>query len=99
MNTTTYPDNLADVPWPTSDHRMPVPDTSMLPDAEKAAPAAQALDDGIAAAAGAIEKTTEQSAEVLDAWVEGLRAQIRSNPMATVAAAIVLGVVIARMTR
>jgi hypothetical protein len=99
MNTTPLADNLADVPWPTSDHRMPVPDTSMLPGSEKAAPPLQALDDGVAAAAAAIETTAERSAETLDTWVESMRTQIRSNPLATVAAAIVLGVVIARITR
>lgn len=99
MNTTTHPDPPTDLPWPTSDHRMPVPGMSMLPDLEAAAPAAQALEEGAAAAATAIEATADASAAALDAWAESLRTQIRSHPLATVAAAIVLGVVVARLTR
>jgi hypothetical protein len=37
MNETIHPDSLSDVPWPTSHHRVPVPDTSMLPGSQKAA--------------------------------------------------------------
>lgn len=40
MNETPYPGNASTVPWPTSDQRMPVPDTSMLPGSEKAPPEA-----------------------------------------------------------
>ena len=39
MNENTHSDGASDVPWPTSDHRVRVPDTSMLPGSEKAAPA------------------------------------------------------------
>lgn len=40
MNETLHPDSSSDVPWPTTDHRVRVPDTSMLPGSEKAPPAA-----------------------------------------------------------
>ena len=36
MNETLHPDSLSDVPWPTGNHRVRVPDTSMLPGSEKA---------------------------------------------------------------
>lgn len=40
MNDIIHPDSKSDVPWPNSDSRMRVPDTSMLPGSEKAPPAA-----------------------------------------------------------
>lgn len=43
MNETIHYDSASDASWPTSDGRMRVPDTSMLPDSEKAAPAAVGL--------------------------------------------------------
>ncbi len=43
MNETKFLDNMSDVPWPTSDSRVQVPDTSMLPGSEKAAPPAVGL--------------------------------------------------------
>lgn len=43
MNQTTHTDSTSDVPWPTSDQRMQVPDTSMLPGSEQAMPAAVGL--------------------------------------------------------
>ena len=38
MNETIHTNGQSDVPWPTSDHRVRVPDTSMLHGSEKAAP-------------------------------------------------------------
>ena len=43
MNETIHPDGASDVPWPASDHRAQVPDTSMLPGTEKARPAVVSL--------------------------------------------------------
>lgn len=40
MNENLRPLTASDVPWPTRDDRIPVPDTSMLPDSERAPPAA-----------------------------------------------------------
>jgi hypothetical protein len=42
---------------------------------------------------------TEQWRETGDEWVEGVRSTVRSNPLASVAAALALGAVIARVTR
>lgn len=43
MNETTHPDHTDHVPWPTGDHRLPVPNTSMLPGNEMASPAGVAM--------------------------------------------------------
>ena len=43
MNETIYPDSGSDLTWPTGDHGVRVPDTSMLPGSEKAPPAAVGL--------------------------------------------------------
>lgn len=43
MNETIHPDSPPDGPWPTNDHRMRVPDSSMLPGSEKVPPAAVGL--------------------------------------------------------
>jgi ElaB/YqjD/DUF883 family membrane-anchored ribosome-binding protein len=125
MNETIHPDGASDVPWPTSDHRVPVPDTSMLPGSEKAppaavgllknavqgahdtidrladgaAPAVQRLGESVSAAAQALSVRTDQLRETRDAWVEGVRSTVRDNPLASVAAALALGAVIARITR
>ncbi|WP_425259347.1 hypothetical protein ACPOLB_00640 [Rubrivivax sp. RP6-9] len=71
----------SDVPWPTSAERARVPDTSMLPDAER--PAAAAVADA--------------------AWTDGLRdtlrTTVRRHPLAWIAAAGVLGMVVGRLRR
>lgn len=43
MIETSHPDSASDVPWPSGDHRVRVPDTSMLPQTETAAPVAVGL--------------------------------------------------------
>ena len=43
MNETNNPASLSDGTWPTSNHWMRVPDTSMLPGSEKAPPAVVGL--------------------------------------------------------
>lgn len=125
MNPTNYPDGTSNVPWPTSDERVPVPDTSMLPGSElpaspavgmlkhaaqsahdsidrfadSAAPAVRQLGESVAAAGQALHVKTDQLRETRDAWAEGVRTRVRGNPLAAVAAALALGIVIARLTR
>jgi len=125
MNSTLPPGSASDVPWPTSDQRVRVPDTSMLPGSEKppapavgllndavkgahatidrlagrAAPAVRQLGDGVAAAEVALHERTQQLRETGDAWAENARTTVRGNPLACVAGAFVLGVVLARFTR
>lgn len=43
MNENLRPLTTSDVPWPTRDDRMPVPDTSMLPGSEGSPPATASL--------------------------------------------------------
>lgn len=119
------PESASDVPWPTSDPRVRVPDTSLLPGSEKAppasagllkhavqgahdtidrladraAPAVQQLADGVAAAEEALRARSSQLRHTRDEWVEGARTTVRGNPLASVAAALALGVVIARLAR
>ena len=125
MNETIHPDIASNPPWLTSDQRVQMPDATVLPDsetaapqalgvlnnavqgahntldriAESAAPAAQQLDDSVAAAAEALHAKTDQLRETRDAWAEGVRSTVRSNPLACVAGALALGAVIARITR
>lgn len=91
MNQNHHPDSVSDVPWPTSDHRMRVPDTSMLPGSENAPTPA--------AGARALHAMADPLREVRDEWVETARSTVRGHPLASVAAALALGAVIARLTR
>ena len=43
MNETIHPDSTSNVPWSNGDHRVRVPNTSMLPGSEKAPPATVGL--------------------------------------------------------
>ena len=125
MNASIRPDGASDVPWPTSDHRVRVPDTSMLPGSEQAAPAgvglldhaaqgaydtierladsaapaAHQLGEQVAAAGEAMHAKTAALRDTRDEWVESVRSTVRSKPLASIAAALVLGAVIARITR
>ncbi|MBA3056374.1 MAG: hypothetical protein KJ614_12175 [Gammaproteobacteria bacterium] len=67
--------------------------------AESAEPAARQLGDSVAAATEALHTKTDQLRETRDEWVEGARGTVRSNPLASVAAAFALGVLFARITR
>jgi len=67
--------------------------------AESAAPAARELGDRVSAAEDALHAKTDQLRETRDEWVESARTTVRSNPLASVAAAFALGAVIARITR
>ena len=124
MNETLNPDSLSDVSWPTnSDHRVRVPNTSMLPGSEKARPAAvgllktavqgahdtiarladraepavRQLGESVSAAAEMVHAKSDQLRKTRDDWVEGARDTVRSNPLVSVAAALALGAVIARI--
>jgi ElaB/YqjD/DUF883 family membrane-anchored ribosome-binding protein len=64
-----------------------------------AAPAVEQLAERAAAAQDALEATSEQMRETGNAWVEGVRTSVRDNPLAALAAALALGLVVARITR
>jgi len=123
MNEHLGNDSASDVPWPTSDHRVRVPDTSMLPGSEKAAPAAvgllrnavqgahhtidrmaeratpavQQLGERVSAAGEVLTAKTEQLRVKRDDWAEGARSTVRRNPLASIAGALALGALLARL--
>lgn len=88
MNETIQPNNTSDVPWPTREPRMRVPDTSMLPGSEKAPPAAvgmlkqavqgahntiDRLADGAAPAVRKLGESISAAGETLHAKTDQLR--------------------------
>lgn len=125
MNETLNHDSASDTPWSAGDHRVRVPNTSMLPGSEKAppatvgllrnavqgahatidrladsaAPAVRQLGESISAAEDALHVKTDQLRETRDEWVESVRNTVRGNPLVAVAAAVTLGLFIARITR
>lgn len=114
MSATFHPDPADDVPWPTSGHRVPVPDTSMLPGREKSEPAmpgplnnaVQDTQESIDRLAGRVAPAAPQPGERAPAvdetrgrWLQSVRDTVRGNPLASLAAALALGAVIARVTR
>lgn len=63
MNELIYPNDVPEVPWVTSGHRMPVPDTSMLPGTEKLPTAAVAsLSGAVHAAHDALDRFADGAA-------------------------------------
>jgi plasmid stabilization system protein ParE len=65
MNETLYVDGKSDGPWPTSDHRMPVPATSMLPGSEKAPTAAvNLLNQAAQGAHHAVDQIADRAAPI-----------------------------------
>jgi ElaB/YqjD/DUF883 family membrane-anchored ribosome-binding protein len=83
MNETIPSDNASDPPWPNGNHRMPVPDTSMLPGSEKAPPAAvgmlknavQGAHDTIDRLADKAEPTVRQLGQSVEAAGQTLQAK------------------------
>lgn len=67
--------------------------------ADGAAPVIQQLDDGFSASQEALHAKTDQLRDMRDAWTEGVRNTVRSNPLTSIAAALALGLVIARLNR
>ena len=96
MNETPHPYTAADVPWPTSRPQAPLLDISMLNGS--AALATPAPESGTAAAEQALQGKADALRETPHAWAEGLRATVRRNPLACLAAALAAGAVIARLT-
>jgi hypothetical protein len=63
MNETVHPESPSDLPWQNGDHRVSVPDTSMLPGSEKAPPAAvDLLKDAAQGAHQAIDRFADRAA-------------------------------------
>lgn len=65
MNETLHPTTASDVPWPTSDHRVRVPDTSMLPGSENApAPAVNLLNQAVQGAHEGLDRLADSATPV-----------------------------------
>lgn len=67
--------------------------------ADTAAPHVQRLQQGMASAGDALHQRADQAREMGDEWAESLRCTVRENPLAAVATALVVGVLIARLTQ
>jgi len=67
--------------------------------ADTAAPHVQRMQEGMHSAGDMLNHRGEQVRDMGDEWAESLRATVRENPLAAVAAAVALGLLVARLTR
>jgi len=67
--------------------------------AETAAPAVQRLQDGVQAAGESLSQRANEAREMGDEWAESLRSTVREHPLAAVATALAVGVLVARLAR
>lgn len=67
--------------------------------AETAAPHVQRLEQGVSSASESLHQRADHVREVGDEWAESLRSTVRENPLAALATALAVGVLIARITR
>lgn len=67
--------------------------------AETAAPHVQRLQEGLSSTGDMLHTRASQVRETGDEWAESLRNTVRENPLAAVATALALGMLIARLTR
>jgi len=88
-DTTRYPSAASGGAWRGSDDRLPVPDASALAATGNVLPAAEE----------ALHAKADQLRETRDAWAENVRDSVRRNPLVSVAAALTLGALVARITR
>lgn len=95
MNDATHPDGSHDAALPAVDHLGRVPDTSMLPGVRQPDHSILAPEDALAA----MHAKTDPLRDMGEAWAEGVRSKVRNNPLASIAAALALGLVIARLKR
>ena len=66
--------------------------------AESAAPHVQRLEQGVTTASDTLHARADQAREVSDEWAENLRSTVRENPLASVAAALAIGLLLAKLT-
>jgi len=67
--------------------------------ADTAAPHVQKLQDGMSSAGDTVSERAGQARDVSEEWAESLRSTVRENPLAAVAAALAVGLLVARITR
>ena len=66
--------------------------------AESAAPHIQRLEQGVTSASDTLHTRADQARELGDEWTETLRTTVRENPLASVAAAVAIGLLLAKLT-
>lgn len=67
--------------------------------AERATPTLEQLEQGLTQTGEVLHDKAEQWRTTGDEWAESLRGSVREHPLAALAAALAVGVVIARLTR
>jgi len=67
--------------------------------ADTAAPHVQRMQESMHSAGDMLNQRGEQVRDMGDEWAESLRTTVRENPLAAVAAAVALGLLVARITR
>lgn len=67
--------------------------------ADRAAPTVQKLGAGMSDAGDALQAKSDQLVDTRDEWAESLRCTVRANPLMTLAAALAIGALVARITR
>jgi ElaB/YqjD/DUF883 family membrane-anchored ribosome-binding protein len=67
--------------------------------AERAAPHVQRLQEGVHTASDRLHTGADDLRVMRDDWTETLRCTVRENPIAAVATALAVGLLIARLTR
>jgi ElaB/YqjD/DUF883 family membrane-anchored ribosome-binding protein len=67
--------------------------------AGQAAPKLQRLQEGMASAGDALQDQADRLRQTGDKWTDSLRGSVRDNPLAAIATAVVVGLLIARVTR
>ena len=66
--------------------------------AETAAPHVQRLEQGVHSTSDTLHARADQARELSDEWTESLRTTVRENPLASVAAALAIGLLLAKLT-
>jgi ElaB/YqjD/DUF883 family membrane-anchored ribosome-binding protein len=67
--------------------------------AEAAAPAVHKLQDSMSSTGGALSERAGHVREMGDEWAESLRVTVRENPLAAVATAVAVGILISKLTQ
>ena len=67
--------------------------------AETAAPHVQRLQEGVSSATDAVQSGAGKLRETGDEWAESLRTTVRENPLAALATALAVGMLVSRLTR
>ncbi len=67
--------------------------------ADYAAPHVQRLQSGVSGASDALQGRVDGIRSTGDEWAESMRTTVRDNPLAAVATALAVGMLIARLTR